>query len=52
MLQADDLDDEARTEEERISLSFSLTRRRGHSDRLAWWIPERFCCPWRCWVAC
>jgi hypothetical protein len=40
MLQAHDPDDEARTEVERISLSFCLTRRRGNTDRLAWWIPN------------
>ena len=50
MLRAHDLDDEARTEEERIGFSFCLTRRRGHTDRLAWWIPEWFWCLWRCWV--
>jgi hypothetical protein len=35
MLQAHDLDDQARTEKERIGFSFCLTRRRGHTDRLA-----------------
>ena len=46
MLQAHDVGDEARTEEERISFSFCLTRRHGHTDRFAWWIPEWFCCLW------